>query len=249
MTASYVPVESLLESRAFRRLLALSLAAHVALFLIMTFRPHRSAVLISPSPVMVNVVDVPKPAGAAPARKPAAKPPPPKPEAKPEPPKPKPKVDEIVIPKEPAPLAAKPKPAAKPEPAPKSAEELLAELTKKVEARNPPSQPAAEAAPGPAAPIAGGPGVFDPTLSPWVARVRTVVHSNWSGAQLCKAVPVFTLEVDESGALRDLELAKSSGDRYCDESAERAIRKSDPLPAPPRGALALELGMNPKDTL
>ena len=77
----------------------------------------------------------------------------------------------------------------------------------------------------------------------------TVVHSNWSGAQLCKAVPVFTLEVDESGALRDLELAKSSGDRYCDESAERAIRKSDPLPAPPRGALALELGMNPKDTL
>lgn len=251
MTASYVPAESLLESRAFRRLLAFSLALHVALFLIMTLRPHRSAVLISPSPVMVNVVDVPKPAGAAPARKPAAKPPPPKPkpEAKPEPPKPKPKVDEIVIPKEPAPLAAKPKPAAKPEPAPKSAEELLAELTKKVEARNPPSQPAAAAESGPTAPIAGGPGVFDPTLSPWVARVRTVVHSNWSGAQLCKAVPVFTLEVDESGALRDLELAKSSGDRYCDESAERAIRKSDPLPAPPRGALALELGMNPKDTL
>ena len=63
MTASYVPAESLLESRAFRRLLAFSLALHVALFLIMTLRPHRSAVLISPSPEMVNVVDVPNPNG------------------------------------------------------------------------------------------------------------------------------------------------------------------------------------------
>ena len=257
MTASYVPVESLLESRAFRRLLAFSLALHVALFLIMTLRPHRSAVLISPSPVMVNVVDMPKPAGAAPVRKAAAKPPPPKPkpEAKPEPPKPKPKVDEIVIPKEPAPLAAKPKPAAKPElaakpePAPKSAEELLAELTKKVEARNPPSQPAAAAESGAAAPIAGGPGVFDPTLSPWVARVRTVVHSNWSGAQLCKAVPVFTLEVDENGALP----TSSSRSRPATATATSrpSARSASPIRFPrlARGALALELGMNPKDTL
>ncbi len=250
MTSSYAPVEGLLESRTFRRFLAFSLAGHVVLFLALTLRPHRSAMVISPSPVMVNMVDVPKPAAAPPARKPAAKAPPPKPVAKPEPPKPKPKVNEVVIPKEPAPLAAKPKPAAKPEPAPKSAEELLAELTKKVEARNPPSELAAPSEPpGPAAPMVGGPGVFDPVLSPWVARVRTVVHSNWSGAQLCKGVPVFTLEVGENGALRDLQLAQSSGDRYCDESAERAIRKSDPLPAPPRGALALELGMSLKDTL
>ena len=81
--------------------------------------------------------------------------------------------------------------------------------------------------------------MFDPTFSPWVARVKTAVRANWSGAQLCKGIPVFNLEVAENGALRDIELAKSSGDRYCDESAERAIRKSDPLPAPPRGALAL----------
>lgn len=251
MSASYVPLESLLESRSFRRLLAISLAGHVLLFVVLTFRPQSRAVLISSSPVMVNMVDLPKPAAARPAaKKPEVKPPPKPPEAKPEPPKPKPAVNEVVIPKEPAPLAKpKPKPVEKPEPAPKSAEELLAELTKKVEERNPqPDLPPARE-PGPTAPLAGGPGVFDPTFSPWVARVKTAVRANWSGAQLCKGVPVFNLEVAENGAVRDIELAKSSGDRYCDESAERAIRKSDPLPPPPRGMVSLELLMTLKDTL
>ena len=41
-------------------------------------------------------------------------------------------------------------------------------------------------------------------------------------------------------------LAKSSGDRYCDESAERAVRKSIPLPPSPRGAISVELVLNPK---
>jgi len=249
VSVAYAPPESLLESRTFKRLLAFSLAGHVALFLVLTLRPHRSAVLISPSPVMVNVVDVPKPATAPPAaKKPAAKPPAPKPEVKPEPPKPKPVVNEIVIPKEPAPLPAKPKPVAKPEPAPKSAEELLAELTKKVEERNPTPEPIAAPAPGPATPLAGGPGTFDPLLSPWVARVRTVIRANWSGAQLCKGVPIFSLEVGANGALTEIEMVQSSGDRYCDESAERAIRKSDPLPAPPRGEIAMEFAMTLKDS-
>ncbi|MEX2206347.1 MAG: energy transducer TonB [Myxococcota bacterium] len=251
MSTLYVPPESLFESRTFKRLLSYSLAGHVLLFLVLTFRPHSSAVLISSTPVMVNMVDLPRPAAARPAaKKPEVKPPPKPPEAKPEPPKPKPAVNEVVIPKEPAPLAKpKPKPVEKPEPAPKSAEELLAELTKKVEARNPQPELPPAPEPGPPAPMAGGAGVFDPTFSPWVARVKLAVRANWSGAQLCKGVPVFNLEVGANGALRDIELAKSSGDRYCDESAERAIRKSDPLPAPPRGALALELGMTLKDTL
>jgi TonB family protein len=251
VSIAYVPPESLLESRTFKRLLAWSLAGHVGLFLVLTFRPHSGAVLIASSPVMVNMVDLPKPAAARPAaKKPEVKPPAKPPEAKPEPPKPKPEVKEIVIPKEPEPLA-KPKPVVKPEPAPKSAEQLLAELTKKVEERNPQPElpPAPAPAPGPAAPIAGGPGVFDPTFSPWVARLKQAVRANWAGAQLCKGEPVFNLQVESNGALRDIELAKSSGDRFCDESAERAIRKSDPLPAPPHGALELELGMTLKDTL
>ena len=249
MITSYVPIESLLESRSFRRLLAWSLAGHVVLFLVLTFRPHSSAVLISASPVMVNMVDLPRSAAPPAAKKPDVKPPPKPPEAKPEPPKPKPAVNEIVIPKEPAPLAKpKPKPVEKAEPT-KSAEELLAELTKKVEERNPQPELPPAPEPGPPAPLAGGAGVFDPVFSPWVARVKTAVRANWSGAQLCKGIPVFNLEVGDNGKLRDIELSKSSGDRYCDESAERAIRKSDPLPPPPRGALEIELGMSLKDTL
>jgi outer membrane biosynthesis protein TonB len=170
------------------------------------------------------------------AKKPAVKPPPPKPEPAPEPPKPKPVVDEVVIPKEPKPLPAKPKPVPKPveKPEPtKSAEELLAELTKKVEERNPTPEPVAQAAPGPAAAIAGGPGVYDLRFSPWIARVTSVVQANWSGAQLCKTAPSFDVDVDAAGGLSDIRLAKSSGDRFCDEAAERALRKSNPLPPPP----------------
>lgn len=247
MSAFYEPPESLLESRGFRRLLAFSLAGHLILFVILTLHPRSSATLISPSPVMVSVVDVPKPAAAA-VKKPAAKPPPPKPEPAPEPPKPKPVVDEVVIPKEPKPLPAKPKPVPKPveKPEPtKSAEELLAELTKKVEAQNPTPEPVAPPVPGPAAPIAGGPGTFDPLLSPWVARVQLVVRANWSGASLCKGVPTFDIDVDAAGTLNDLSLAKSSGDRFCDESAERALRKSNPLPPPPQ-AMELRLNLQPE---
>jgi hypothetical protein len=115
-----------------------------------------------------------------------------------------------VIPKEPALL-----PAARwsrTEPAPKSAEELLAELTKKVEERNPTPEPAAPPAPGPAAPIVGGPGVFDPVFSPWVARVKLAVRANWSGAQLCK-VP-FNPRRQRRPTAREVVR-----DRYCDESA------------------------------
>ena len=247
MSTLYVAPESLFENRSFRRLIAFSLAGHVLLFVGLTFRPFRNATLISPSPVMVNVVDMPKPAAPPAAKKAAAKPPAPKPEVKPPPPPPKPVVNEIVIPKEPAPLA-KPKPVAKPEPKPKSAEEILAELTKKVEAENPEPIVQAKAEPAPAAPIAGGPGVFDPLMSPWVARVRTLLNGNWTGSQICKGTAVFSVNIESNGQLYDIELAESSGDRYCDESAERAIRKSNPLPAPPRGAMsAVQLDMNPKD--
>lgn len=252
MSTLYVAPESLLENRTFRRILIFSLLGHVALYVGLVFHPFSSqAVLISPSPVMVNMVDLPKPAAPPPAAKKAApKPPAPKPEVKPPPPPPKPVVNEVVIPKEPAPLAKpKPKPVAKPEPKPKTAEEILAELTAKVEAENPEPEPVVQAKvePGPATPIVGGPGVFDPLMSPWIAKVSQVVHSNWSGAQLCTGTPIFNLDIAASGALNGLELAESSGDRYCDEAAERAIRKSDPLPAPPRGAMEVEFRLTKKD--
>jgi TonB family protein len=256
----YVPPESLLESKAFRRLLALSLAGHVAIFVAFTFRPRGHAMVISPSPVMVNVVQAPPPqAKPAPAPKaapkpPQAKPPEPKPPEPEPPPPPKPVVNEVVIPKEVAPLKPekpKAKPAPKPEPRPKTAEELLAELTQKVETEHPDSVPdvPAQTEPAPPAPIAGGVGTFDPLLSPWVRHVQSFVQSNWSGAQLCKGMAKFNVDVGAGGELSGIELAESSGDRFCDEAAERALRKSNPLPAPPRGAMSILLELSQKGTL
>ncbi len=254
---SYVPVESLLESRAFRRLLAWSVAGHVILFGGLTFNPfQRSAQVFTANPVMVSVVAAPpapaaKPAAPKPAPKAAPKPEPkPEPKVEPPPPPPKPVVNEVVIPKEPAPLA-KPKPKPKPEPKPKTAEQLLAELTQKVEAEHPNSVPDVPQAPVREAPAAaaGGPGIFDPAMAAWQLRVKALIHSNWSGSQICKSPPIFDLEIDSAGRLDSLALATSSGDRYCDESAERAVRKSIPLPPSPRGAIEIELVLTPKATL
>jgi len=248
----YVPAESLLQSRAFRRLLAVSLAGHILVFAALVLRPSGHARLIAPAPVMVNLVALPKPAPAPkpppakPAAKPAEKPPEPVP-----PPPPKPLVKEIVIPKEPKPLE-KPKPApappapAKPQPPPPSADELLAKMTEKVEAQEaakpPPEAP--QAAPANAA--RGTAGDFDPLFSPWVANVQVRVRSNWSGASVCSGAPKFDVDVDSAGQLSNIQLAESSGDKYCDETGERALRKSNPLPPPPH-AISLTLNLNPKD--
>jgi colicin import membrane protein len=241
VSSSYVPVESLLSSSAFRRLFGISLAAHIVVFLALVLRPPSNATLIASAPVMVTMVDMPKPVPAPPAAKPPAPPPPeekPKPpEPEPPPPPPKPVVKEIVIPKEPAPLQ-KPKPV--PKVPPPSADELIAKMTQKVEqqeaANAPPAPPAPSEAPADAQASLPSPGTFDPLFSPWIARVQVHVRSNWSGASVCegKHMPVFNVDVDAGGHLTGIELSQSSGDSHCDDTGERALRKSDPLPAPPR---------------
>ena len=250
MSSSYVPVESLLASSAFRRLLVVSLVGHVAVFLSLVLRPHSNATLIASAPVMVQMVDMPKPAPAPPAAKPPAPPPPeekPKPPPEPEPPPPpKPVVKEIVIPKEPAPLQ-KPKPV--PKTPPPSAEELLAKMTQRVEeqeAAKAPPAPAAEASETAAAPMAPSAGVFDPLISPWIARVQVKVQANWSGASVCegKPKPIFDVDIDAAGHMTSIQLAESSGDGFCDNTGERALRKSDPLPPPPRAG-EFSLRLNP----
>jgi len=254
VSSFYVPAESLLQSRAFRRLMAFSLAGHVGVALLLFFHPFsRRSELISASPVMVQMVQLPKPA-ALPKPPPAAKPIPPKPAPKPPeaaPPPPKPVVKEIVIPKEPAPLA-KPKPVPppapvekKPEPPPPSAEELLQKMTERVEAKE-----AEQAAQNPAqeapATAEASPGRFDPLFSPWIAGVKARVRANWSGASVCEGKPLFDVDVGAGGQVSDVKLTQSSGSPACDATAERAIRKSNPLPAPPQAG-TYEIEMNPKD--
>jgi TonB family protein len=220
----------------------------VIAFLALVIHPFRSGELIATSPVMVQMVSMPKAARPAPApapAKPAPKPKPPeeKPVAPPAPPKPV--VKEIVIPKEPKALPEKPKAA--PKTPPPSAEELLAKMTERVEAQEAAKAPAQEAPAeeGPAAAEAS-PGRFDPVLSPWLANVKARVRANWSGASVCKGEPQFDVDVDAAGQLTHIELVHSSGDSYCDDTAERALRKSNPLPPPPQ-AMSFTFNLNPKD--
>ncbi|HXZ84714.1 MAG TPA: TonB C-terminal domain-containing protein [Myxococcota bacterium] len=253
MSSFYVPAESLLHSRTFRRLLAFSLAGHILVFVALVVHPFRRETTFSATPVMVNLVAAPKlpPAPKPPAPKPQVKEVP-KPEPAPPPP-PKPVVKEIVIPKEPQPLAKpKPKPEPeppklekKPEPPPPTPEELMAKISEKVEAEE-----SAKAPPNPPAdtgPVQGGAGVFDPVMAAWQARVSSFVRSHWAGASICQGSPKFDVDVDAGGRLSNIQLAESSGDKSCDETGERALRMSNPLPAPPR-ALSLTLNLNPKDT-
>jgi TonB family protein len=250
VSSFYVPAESLLQSRAFRRLLTVSVVGHVLVYLALLLHPFwRKSDLISASPVMVQMVQLPKPAGA-PKPPPAAKPIPPKPAPKPPeaaPPPPKPVVKEIVIPKEPAPLA-KPKPVPQPvekKPPPPSADELIQKMTERVEAKE-----AEQAAQSPTqqapATAEASPGRFDPLFSPWIANVRARVRGNWSGASVCEGKALFDVDVGAGGQVSDVKLTQSSGDSYCDSTAERAIRKSNPLPPPPQAG-TFELEMNPKD--
>ena len=257
MSSFYVPAESLLESRAFRRLLVVSLVGHILVLLALTLHNFGRAKLISPSPVTVQIVtSLPKASAQpkpAPPKPPAAKPIPKPPE--PAPPPPKPVVKEIVIPKEPQPLA-KPKPKAEPQPAPPkkaeppppTPEELMAKINEKVEAEeaaNAAQNPPPDAKP--AQTVQGGAGEFDPLFSPWVARVRSLVRSNWTGASMCPGTVSFDVDIDAAGTLNHISLAESSGDGHCDETGERALRKSNPLPPPPH-AVSLTLTLNPKDT-
>jgi colicin import membrane protein len=252
VSSFYVPAESLLQSRAFRRLLAFSLAGHLLVLVALVLRPSRHGELIAAAPVMVQVVQMPKAAVPKPAP-PAAKPPPPKPEEKPPepPPPPKPVVKEIVIPKEPAPLPAKPKPAppveTKPKTPPPSADELIAKMTERVEAQEaakaPPQTEPQNEAPAAAVP---SPGRFDPIYSPWIANVKARVNANWTGASVCTAQSLFDVDIAPDGRVTRVVLTQSSGDASCDGTAERAIKKSSPLPPPPQAA-TYELGMDPKD--
>jgi TonB family protein len=83
-------------------------------------------------------------------------------------------------------------------------------------------------------------------LSPWVARVKAQVNANWTGASVCTAKALFDVDIGADGRVTRVALTQSSGDPSCDGTAERAIKKSSPLPPPPQAA-TYELGMDPKE--
>jgi protein TonB len=244
--------EALLESREFRRLLGASGVAHVLLALVLAVRFHPEMEL-APTPVMVDLI--------APSQLPA-----PSAEPAPAPAKPKPALEKVVvIPKEKPPPAkpkapekkpepeakvaeAKPEPVPKPEPekpAPpaKTSAEILAELRSRVDARG------EEASSVIAALRASQSGRFDPEGAAYHRKVLALLQSNWVGMRAFGNDPSlearFSVRVDAAGGVVSVDLVHSSGNPFYDDSAERAIRKSSPLPAPPRGALELDVRFRP----
>ena len=240
MSTRYLPPGTLIEDAAFRRWLGWSAGAHLLAAMLWLVAPISRQAFIPAPPVFVELV--------ASAGRPAARPAPrrqivdepvvipkqPKPE-----PKPKPKVE--------------PKPKAEPKPKvpPPSAEELLARLRKKVDARTPAAANSAEAA---SETGRGSPrGRLDPEMAAYERKLKALLYANWAGARAFRGqddlVANFKVTLDPSGAVHSVSLVGSSGNRYFDESSERAIWKTRPFPPPPRGALVLTVTVDPKESL
>ena len=230
---------SLLHNRTFQRLLVASALGHALLTFVLTYGSWH----LFPQPAPLEVVyvdDLPAPAAPAPSQ--------------PKPAPPRQQVAEVVIPSRPQP---KPKPpAAKPPPTPAKPE------PKPVEAQ---PTPKPEAKPNPAAaalleklreeansrpqgvPEGQGTGeragIVDAERAAYIRKVQAAIEPHWvsSACMNQRAAPLWTVEIGASGQTSQVDLNRSSGDRHCDDSAERAIAKAQPLPPPPPGIRVLDI--------
>jgi protein TonB len=211
--------------REFRRLLAYSGIAHLALLLVFTFSPRPAGTAL-PAVVRVDLV------AAAPA-----KPAPAQPAAKPKPPKPK----KTVLPAQPR-KAPKPKPVAKPKPAPKPEpaaepqadyDDVMAQLRKQAgEVKG----PAVVAGAGSGLPSAGRGIPVSPEVMAWMRRAKVHVTRAWvlaPGFRTQSLTTEIRVRLNAGGQVLGTRVVRRSGNPWFDESVERAIKKASPLPPPP----------------
>ncbi len=199
-------------------MLVWSAAGHLAIGLALLWAPSTKARPLEPLPIFVDVVERVE-APPAPARKPRQV------------------IEEVVIAKRPT--AARKPPTRKPQPA-LSADQIMAQLREKIGSPRPDVQQ-----------TAATPGRFDPELAAYRKQLKALLYANWAGARIFRSqgrlIAHFRVEVDAAGEVRSLELVRTSGNRHFDESAERAIWKIEPFPAPPRGAFTLTLTFDPRE--
>ena len=215
--------------REFRRLLAYSGIAHLALLLVFTFSPRPAGTAL-PAVVRVDLV------AAAPA---TAKPAPAQPAAKPKPPKPK----KTVLPAQPrkAPKP-KPKPVAKPKPAPKPEpaaepqadyDDVMAQLRKQAgEVKG----SAVVAGAGSGLPSAGRGIPVSPEVMAWMRRAKVHVTRAWvlaPGFRTQSLTTEIRVRLNAGGQVLGTRVVRRSGNPWFDESVERAIKKASHLPPPP----------------
>ena len=215
--------------REFRRLLAYSGIAHLALLLVFTFSPRPAGTAL-PAVVRVDLV------AAAPA---TAKPAPAQPAAKPKPPKPKKTVLPTQPRKAPKPKpkpVAEPKPVAKPKPAAEPQadyDDVMAQLRKQAgEVKG----PAVGAGAGSGLPSAGRGIPVSPEVMAWMRRAKVHVTRAWvlaPGFRTQSLTTEIRVRLNAGGQVLGTRVVRRSGNPWFDESVERAIKKASPLPPPP----------------
>ncbi|WDP93152.1 MAG: TonB family protein [Desulfobacter sp.] len=97
--------------------------------------------------------------------------------------------------------------------------------------------------------LGAGTGRADPgPLEIYKMKIQLHVSKNWvfnetlAGMNQNLEVTVF-VKILKSGEIRDISYETRSGNRYLDESAKKAIRRSNPLPELPKGMASYEVGL------
>jgi len=226
--------------RGLRHTLALSVAVHSALLAALVLGPgFRSRRVLVPSVVTVDLV------AAAPAPAPARPAPPPRPLPR-----------KVVLPARPE-RTVTPPPVARRAPPPKPAEQDYDDLLEKLRAEageprpepvdrrpSPPPAPAPGPAPAPAqtlpaqaSPVGGATSQAAPEVVAWLRDARIHVRREWvlaAGFRFQALETRVEVDLDATGHVRgEPRITRRSGNPWYDESVVRAIRKADPLPAPP----------------
>jgi colicin import membrane protein len=240
-----------------------SALCHLVFFAVMTFMPNSfmsSHRFLAPRAISVDLVSLPagEPAPAAPVAEPqtapAVEPEAPPPEAVPIP-TPKP---------DPVPVAPKPKPEKvvqslkkktikkdkikKPvvqQPTPPAAKPSQSKVSKAIESMRSKvaTQEKTRAAAGAGANTGGGGGGGAAILSRidnYKIEAALAVSQNWAYSQQLSGandqlVTEITFRILPNGEITDIKIVTPSGNRYLDESAVRAIKKTSPLAPHPEG--------------
>ncbi len=221
-----------------------SFAAHLGLALFLNWSPRFPSKTHLPAVVTVDLVAA-LPQAKAPAAASKPKPPPPPPKPKPEKkllptpelqrtpkkakkPKPKPK-----------PKKAKPKPEPPPRKEPEPEQDLsdvLAALREEEGTKAP--SPAVDRRQDARPDGRGEVGVrISPEEAGWRRRAKKHVTRNWvlqPGFRRQLLETEVHVRLAAGGEVIDIDIKRRSGNPWYDESVERAIRKSNPLPAPER---------------
>jgi protein TonB len=213
----------------FRRFLVASGVLHLVLFGVLAWS-LTIPVASPPAAITIDLTMAPPSAASKPG--PAAKP-------KPKPPKKAP----VILPTKPS----TPKPQAKPKPEPPPAEEepeqveyddLMAQLRADA-GETEPSEQEEEPVRTASASGGGGPGIqVSPEMAAWMKAARIHVRRSWvvpSNFEILSLVVHVQIQLDASGAVvASPKVVRRSGNPYYDDGVISSIRKSSPLPAPPK---------------